>query len=296
LSAFSAGDAVRQGELDLGLGELCGVDAEEVLGGDLCRADDLYGAGAGTVSASHFVVELRDGAGELDIPELAVHVVRSRAGRVTQPNAVVLDDAAVLLHELDAVQDFTRRLLHLAELVHVVPEFRLGDRRVGGKDDHAVGLGVGVFLVGGVAADHLVLAHQSSNSHDFWVPLVRRKRRLVGVSGGTRKEIRKRRTVSHAVSSSTYSTHRGSVVFPFKRKELIRWAFVSTRADHQRQHYQHTSHKKRRKQSRLMQHRHNTIQLTHRLTGGSDGERHDGDPTGSGRVRARGTTPGERGR
>jgi hypothetical protein len=33
-----------------------------------------------------------------------------------------------------------------------------------------------------------------------------------------------------------------------------------------------------------------------RLTGGSDGERHDGDPTGSGRVRARETTPGERGR
>lgn len=67
--------------------------------------------------------------------------------------------------DLDTVEDFTGGFLHLAELVHVVPEFGFGNYGVRGEDDHAVCFRVGVFVSGGFTANHLVLVHLSCHSH-----------------------------------------------------------------------------------------------------------------------------------
>lgn len=84
---------------------------------------------------------------------------------VTEPNTVILDGAGVFLGEFDTVEDLAGGFLHLAELTHEVPEFGFGRGGVGGEDDHAVGFGVGVFVGGGFAAYHLVLAHLSGDGH-----------------------------------------------------------------------------------------------------------------------------------
>jgi len=165
LSSFSGCYAVWQGELDLGLGKLHGVFALEVLRCDRGRSNDLDGARSCAVTARHFVVELADGTRQSGVSEFTVHVVGSTAAVVAQPNAVILDDARVLLHDLDTVQDFTRSLLHFAELVHVVPELGLGNDRVRCKDDHSVSFRVRVIFRGSLAADHLILTHNSTDSH-----------------------------------------------------------------------------------------------------------------------------------
>ena len=154
-----------EGELDVLLGELHAVDAAEVLGAEGGRPDDLDGPGTAAVAAGHLVVQLGDGASEGQVAELAVHVVRAGAGVITEPDAVVLDDAGVLLGDLGDVEDLSGRLLHLAELVQVVPELGPGDDGVGGEDDHPVGLRVGVVVGGHVPADDLVLTHLSRDGH-----------------------------------------------------------------------------------------------------------------------------------
>ena len=160
-------DPVWQREPDLPLGELHAVGPLELARAEGGRADDLDGAGAAAVAPGHLVVELGHGPDELQVAVLAVHVVRARPGIVAEPDAVVLHDAAVLLDDFDAVEDLAGRLLHLAELAHEVPELGLGGDGVGGEDDHAVGLGVGILLGRGLAADDLILAHQSGCGHDL---------------------------------------------------------------------------------------------------------------------------------
>lgn len=63
-----------------------------------------HGAGFSTPSGVHFVfyalTHLVHGAGEREVPVLAVHVVRAGTGVVTEPDAVVVDDAGVLLRQL----------------------------------------------------------------------------------------------------------------------------------------------------------------------------------------------------
>ena len=154
-----------EGELDVALGELHAVGASEVLGAENGGPDDLDGSGTAAVTAGHLVVQLGDGTGEGEVTELAVHVVGAGAGVVTEPDAVVLDDAGVLLGDLGAVEDLTGGLLHLAELVEVVPKLGLGDDRVGGEEDHPVSLGVRVIVGGHVPADDLVLTHLSRDGH-----------------------------------------------------------------------------------------------------------------------------------
>lgn len=165
LSSLGGIDTVGEGELDVALGELHAVGAPEILGAEDGGTDDLDRSGTATVAAGHLVVELGDGAGEGEVTELAVHVVGAGAGVVTEPDAVVLDGAGVLLDDLGAVEDLTGGLLHLAELVEVVPELGLGDDGVGGEEDHPVGLRVGVIVGGHVPADDLVLTHLSRDGH-----------------------------------------------------------------------------------------------------------------------------------
>ena len=117
------------------------------------------------MTTSHFIVELRDGAREGDVSKLAVHVVSTTSRRVTQPNAVILDCAGTLFHQLHHIENFTSSLFHLVKLVQVIPKLGSGNDLVGRKDNHAVGLRIGVFFGGGMAAHHLVLTHQASDSH-----------------------------------------------------------------------------------------------------------------------------------
>ena len=145
---LGTGDAVGEGELDIFLGKLHAVLPLEVLGVEGGGPpNDLNGAGAGAMTSGHLVAELGDGTGEGQIAVFAVHVVGPGAGGVAEPDSVIFDDPGVLLDDLDAVEDFSSGLLHLAELVHVVPELGFVNDGVRRKDDHAVCLGVGVFLV-----------------------------------------------------------------------------------------------------------------------------------------------------
>jgi len=156
---------VWQWELDILLGVLHTIGTLQVLVRNNTGTDNLNGSGTSAVSSGHFIVELRDGSSELHVPEFAVHVMGTRTGGITQPDSKILDKASVLLADFDTVKDFTGSLLHLTELVHVVPELGLSNDSVWGKDDHAVGLWVRVFLSGSLSADHLVLFHHSGDSH-----------------------------------------------------------------------------------------------------------------------------------
>ena len=128
-------------------------------------SDDSNGTRSGAVTTGHFIVQLAHSPCELNITEFAVHVVSSRTGIVTQPDSVVFDSVGVLFDQFNAVQNFTCGLLHLTELVHVVPELGFSNNTIWCEDDHAISLRVGVFLGGHVAADHLELLHQTSDSH-----------------------------------------------------------------------------------------------------------------------------------
>lgn len=165
LSTLAAGDTVWEWELNTGLGELHRVGTLQVLGCNGGSSDDLDGTRTATVTTGHFIVQLRDCAGQGDVTKFTVHIVCARPGLVPQPDAVVLNDTVVLLHDFYNIQNFTRRLLHLSELMHVIPELRLGDHSVRCEDDHPVRLGVGMVLGGGFAADHLEMFHDARNCH-----------------------------------------------------------------------------------------------------------------------------------
>jgi hypothetical protein len=156
---------VGKRELDILLSILHAVLTLEVLSSNDASPNDLNGTRPRTMPARHLIVDLGDSPGECEVTVFAVHVMGSGTGVVTEPDAVVLDDAGVLLYDLDAVEDLSGGLLHLTELVHEVPELGLGDGGVGCEDDHAVCLGVWVLVRGGLASDHLVLVHLSCNSH-----------------------------------------------------------------------------------------------------------------------------------
>ena len=165
LVSLSRGDSVRQRELDLGRGVKGPIRTLQISRLDGSGTDDLDGTRTSSVSTGHLIVQLTDGAREGHITELAVHIVGTRSTVITQPDAVVLDDPVVLFNKLNAVDNFTSGLLHLTELMHVVPELGLGNHRVGCKDDHAVGFWVGVFGGGSLAANHMILIHKSSDRH-----------------------------------------------------------------------------------------------------------------------------------
>ena len=151
--------------IDIFLDELHTVRTLKVFIRNNCGTDNLNGSRTGAVSSGHFIVKLGDCSGELHVSEFTVHVVSSGAGGITQPNSVILDKVSVLLTDLDAVNDFSSGLLHLVELMQIIPELGLGDDCIWGKDDHAVSLRVRVVRGGSLAAHHLILTHDSCNSH-----------------------------------------------------------------------------------------------------------------------------------
>jgi hypothetical protein len=165
LSSLGTGNTVGKWELHLGLGKLQSIGTLQVRSGDCACSDNLDGSRASAVTTGHFIIQLRDCSGQGNISEFAVHIVGTRTRRVTKPDTVVLDNSVILFNNLHTVQDFTSGLLHLSELMHVIPELGLGDDRVGGKDDHPVSFWVWDVTGRGLAAHNLKLLHFSTDSH-----------------------------------------------------------------------------------------------------------------------------------
>eukprot|EP00968_Pinguiococcus_pyrenoidosus_P012687 scaffold1130_cov195-Pinguiococcus_pyrenoidosus.AAC.48 len=120
--------AVRQGELDVRVGELQDVGSSAVLVRDDICPDDVDPAEAGPVAARHVPVHLVHGPGEHGVAVLAVHIVRAASRVVADPDAVVLHGVAILLGDLVHRQRLASALLELQPLLHLheVPEARLG--------------------------------------------------------------------------------------------------------------------------------------------------------------------------
>lgn len=126
------------------------------------------------MTSSHILVHALDSVCTGQLTILLVHVVRSRARIVAEPDTKVLHLQGLLLvdlipiisirsrmnidgtHDVDT-DNLTRGLLYLLQLAKKVPETALGDDLIGRKDAHAVDLGC--WVVGGrqMAPDDLEL-------------------------------------------------------------------------------------------------------------------------------------------
>merc|ERR1712141_269424 len=82
-----AGGVLCLAELDLAVVQLGDGGTAAVLGGNWGNLQDLDGSGTGTMAGTHITVSLSDGVGGVGGSVLAVHVVGSRSGVVTEPDA-----------------------------------------------------------------------------------------------------------------------------------------------------------------------------------------------------------------
>ena len=156
---------MRKGEFDLRIGELHPVDTSEVGRLDDIGSNDLNRSRTGTMTTGHFIIQLGHGTRQGNISEFAIHVVSATSRVVPEPDPIVFDNARVLFYQLNTVQNFTSCLLHLTKLMHIIPEFRFGNDWVGCEDKHPVRLRIGVVFRRGLAADHLILFHDTRNRH-----------------------------------------------------------------------------------------------------------------------------------
>jgi len=110
------GDTVGEREAQVLGDELADVGSLDVLGLlDLSNAEDVDGPEAGTVAGSHVGVEGLDGRNSGQLAVLLVHVVRARAGVVSEPDTEVLDLLGVLLVDSLDADNLTGGLLDLSE-------------------------------------------------------------------------------------------------------------------------------------------------------------------------------------
>ena len=116
----------------------------------------MDGPEASTVTRCHVLVEAPDSIRPAKLPELLVHVMRTRARVVAEPDAEVLHTQRAAFVDHVHANDLAVRLLNLLELAQEVPETRLRDDVVRREDTHAVELRRGVGLSGQVAAHDLV--------------------------------------------------------------------------------------------------------------------------------------------
>lgn len=132
---------MRQRELEAGSHELLHVRSLDIVAllnlGDL---EDVDGGESSTVSGSHVLVQGLGSLGTRQSAELLVHVVGAGSRVVSEPDSKVLDLERLLLVDGVHGNNLTGSLLHLSKLTNEVPESRLGDRLVDGKDPHSVQL------------------------------------------------------------------------------------------------------------------------------------------------------------
>ena len=74
------------------------------------------------MASAHVAIALGDGSADGQVSVLAVHVVGSGPGVVSEPDAEVLDLEGLPLDDLLNADDLSGGLLELAELAQEVPE------------------------------------------------------------------------------------------------------------------------------------------------------------------------------
>ena len=154
-----------------GLGALVGEEGELKLGGvellnpgaaaggirDGLDTHNLDLSVASTVTGSHIVVGLRNGAGLGDVTEFLNHGgVTALLGIVDKGDGVVAG-GELLVADDGAGEDVSLGGLNLILVVHESPEAGFGDDVVGGEDFVLEDGGVGVLLGGSFATDDLVV-------------------------------------------------------------------------------------------------------------------------------------------
>lgn len=97
--------------------------------GNRLHPDDLDAVSSGAVTGSHVAIALSDSTGDGHVTILAVHVVGSRPGVISEPNTEVLDLQWFLLGDLLDTDDFTSGLLEFPQLTQKVPKPR-GEKHV----------------------------------------------------------------------------------------------------------------------------------------------------------------------
>eukprot|EP00956_Cyclotella_meneghiniana_P041852 scaffold242241_cov17-Cyclotella_meneghiniana.AAC.1 len=75
-----------QRELNLGLSKLHPIRPLQILGIHHGRTNDLNGTGTSTMPPRHFIVQLRNSPGQLQIAVFAIHVMSSGPAIVPEPN------------------------------------------------------------------------------------------------------------------------------------------------------------------------------------------------------------------
>ena len=82
----------------------------------------LDGVSPGAMASTHVAVALSHSRADGQVSVLAVHVVGSRSGNVSEPDAKVLNLKGLLLNNLLNTDNLASGLLELAELTKEVPE------------------------------------------------------------------------------------------------------------------------------------------------------------------------------
>jgi len=91
-SRADLGDAVREGELEIGRHELLDVRTADILALlDLHNTENVDRPETGTVPGSHVLVEALDSISTAELTELLVHVVRAGTRVIAKPDTEVLD-------------------------------------------------------------------------------------------------------------------------------------------------------------------------------------------------------------
>ena len=128
---------------------------------------DLNGGGTGTVSGTHFCVQLFNSTAQRSIAVFFVHIVTAGTRVVTKSNTVDVDNVGVGFVDFTDSKNITGGLFHFAVLVKKVPETRFSLDWGSSKNFHAVNLWIGIGSSGGLAASDLVLVDESLLSgHD----------------------------------------------------------------------------------------------------------------------------------
>ena len=151
--------AVDEREAQLGVEELLGGLAADLVVLELLHVDDVDARGTGTVVRRHVVVHLLHSTAARDVTVLLVDVVGGVRAVVAQEDAEGLRGVRAALVELLARKNLAGRRLHLAHLREEVPEARLGNDLVRRKDAHAVDLLLRLVLRVALTANDLVFLH-----------------------------------------------------------------------------------------------------------------------------------------
>lgn len=153
------GNAVGNGELDLGIDKLLHVGTTDLGSFDFSNTDDLDGAETGTVTGSHVHVQALNSFNTAHRTELLVHVMSTGTRIITQPDTKVLDLHRLLFADGGAGNDFTSSTLGLLQLTEEVEETGFGDDFVGSEDAHLVELRSGVLFGWELTTNNLILEH-----------------------------------------------------------------------------------------------------------------------------------------